>query len=260
MKHVFMPDIASLKKMQETGADIYSYILIKTIETLIVGGVNYSHKEILNPDHTYQYLLQDPDIVIPICRLYPELIVEFSYAQNDPGLCLDILTKDVNSNSCQLDNLTYFTKETTCENAQIVKFVVNALMEELIKNPKYRFTYHDPYRISGSIFDDIFSTEILNSNVYRFIFNSTEKENILHKLAMIDPFYAIMLNDEILNANKTYYSTLALTQHSLLQESMKVYKERYGIKSEGEQVDLDSPSLKVKRYLKTINKDNLLKY
>lgn len=255
-----MPDIESLKKMQETGADIYSYILIKTIETLIASGVNYFQKGILNPVDTYKYLLQDPDIVIPICRLYPELISNFDYAKNDPGLCLDILNNDTHSSNCQLDNLTYFTKETTCKNVQIIKFAVDALMEELLKNPKYRFTYHDVSGKNGSLFDDIFSTEILNSSIYSLLFSSTEKEKIIHKLAMIDPFYAITLNEETSRENKSYCGNFDLVQHNLLQESMNAYKERYGIKKEGQQVDLDNPSLKVKRYLKVINRDSLLKY
>lgn len=257
MKKVFMPSIDGLKKMQSLDADVYSYIQIKTIEKFIIEGVNYSKKGILNPELTRKYILEDPDIIIPICRLYPELISRFEFASCDASLCLELLNQDTNNNyQSNLDNLSYFDKSTICGNQLIIKEVTKMLMEELNNNPKYRFTYQD-----STLLNQIFSTTVISDN--NLFYTNDDKWKLLSDLSMIEPYYVIKKYQDEELLKEYYQSELIACQKELLNISIESYKKRYNINKDNEYLKKDiftKENNKVKRLIKQINNDKLLLY
>lgn len=232
MKKIFMPSTSGLYKMQEEGLNIYSYLIAKVVETLTMDGVVLTHKGILNKDCLFKYITEDPEIVIPICNMYPELIPNFEVAYNDLELCNRLL--EPKKESSELDNLKYFSKGSgILTNQELIKKVIILLSKELKKNPKYRFTYQE-----NPLLDNIFSTEVLKHLITNL--NDKEKQSLL----VIEPYYGI-----ILNAPKEE------TRFGLVN-----YLDRYHINpSNGDnyrnQDILTNPDNRIKRLIKTINKN-----
>lgn len=257
MKKVFMPSMNGLQEMQSLNADVYSYVLIKAVEKFIIEGINYSAKGILNPNCTMKCILNDPEVVIPICRMYPELISRFDFANNDTALCMELLNSSHQEKyASSLDNLAYFDSSAICSNQIIVKDVIGKLKDELIANPKYRFTYKN-----NALLNQIFATTILSSNNGLYI-RPEEKETLLTKLATIEPYYAMQIGKEL---SLEGYSTqeLAELKRELLITSINSYKRRYGITEDNSHKGEDiftKDNIKVKRLIRKITNDPMLLY
>ena len=258
MKKVFMPSMDGLREMQSLSADVYSYIIIKTVEKFIMEGITFTAMGILNSNHTNKYILNDPEVVIPICRMYPELIERFDFANSDMALCIELLSrihqeKFVSS----LDNLSYFDGLAISNNQIIVKDTIEKLEEELIANPKYRFTYKD-----NVLFDQIFATTILSGDNGLY-FRPEEKRMLLTKLANIEPYYAMKI-DKIDGLDLDYSKEeLIKLKRELLINSVNAYKERYGIIEDNSYKKEDifkEDNKKVKRLIKKIKNEPMLLY
>lgn len=264
MKNIFMPPKDGLKKMQELGADVYSYILIKTIETLIADGINLSAKGILNPNTTYKYILEDPEIVLPICKLYPELINMFDYAKNDSELCLELLDKDTTYSECTLDKMIYFDENLLCSNRLIIEKVVKLLALELTKNPKYRFTYQ-PSTNNGKniLLDKILSTTLISDESSSSLAFSIHNSELIKNLSLIEPYYAIKLDDSFYSSIVLKDSEIPLARQQLLINSVESYKKRYGINNSNpysKEDIISKPNEKVKRLLRNIKINDINLY
>ena len=93
MKKVYMPSTKDLYIMQDKGMNIYKYLLVKAIESIIMESVVYKKNEsiLLN---IYKYLRENIDINLAICSIYPEEIKHSLYAKNDIKLCLKLTSTD----------------------------------------------------------------------------------------------------------------------------------------------------------------------
>ena len=245
MKKIYMPSDETLLKMQSLGGNIYKYLLIKVIESLIIKKLNNSNEGILK--NTYKYLRENPNIARGICLLYPEEIKYSEIAQYDAYLAEQLIKKSIDKEIYNLDKLIYF-KKIINENTQVIKTTIDVLDRHLSKNPEYRFEYQSNNGTEG-LLDSIFSTNIIDENIY---WNQEMKE----KLSRIEPAYAILLptigyQDDFLEST---------SRKELLRKGIAAYASRYGINNiTSKEVDLDKPDEDTKRLIKCIknNRNNL---
>jgi len=251
MKKLYMPTTDELYIMQDlvTGYNLYKYILVKAIESLIIEGVNLPNKGILK--NAYKYLKDNPEIAHAICRLYPEEIIYSEVAQNDIDLCRYLMTNTNNQDRTiwSLDNLSYFENGLcVLSNMNIIVNAAKILSEKLSQNPKYRFEYQ-----CNSLLDRIFACEIAKQEIIM-----REQEAVY--FTKIDPAYAIKFDEEQLITHISSYENRA----KLLERSINSYAERYAVTGrDGYQYRnkdiLTNPDTEVKRLLKCI-KEHQKKY
>lgn len=236
MKKNFMPSIDGLYKMQDAGLDIYSYLVAKAIEALTLNGTVLKQKGILNKKSLFKYITKDPELVLPICRMHPELISNLEIAYNDLELCNILIDGSIKS-STGLDNLMYFENGICIfTNDNIIKKVILLLVKELRQNPRYRFDYKE-----NSLLNRIFSTEILNDIYTNF------KDEEIKALLEIEPYYGMLLNGIELKDKKIAMSRYLDRYHIDLS-----YGEEYRNKD-----ILTNRDNKVKRLIRTIENNNL---
>jgi len=243
MKKVYVPTMDELYLMQDmvTGYNLYKYILIKVIETLIIDGINLKNKSILK--NISKNLKEHSEIAYAICRLYPEEIKYSEYAQNDIKLCLSSINRknDQNRVIYNLDNLQYFENGVgVLTNNGVIQTTANILAKELPNNPRYRFEYKQ-----SSLLDDIFAREIPAQELA-----ISSKQDFIN----IEPAYVLITtpNSVIPSSNDKKIA---------LYHSINNYAERYGITGkDGRQYSnkdiLTNPDEQVKRLLKCIKEHN----
>lgn len=243
MKKIYMPTMDELYLMQDmvTGYNLYKYILVKAIESLIMDGTNYPKKGILKS--AYRYLRENPEIAYAICRMYPEEIKYSEYAKNDIQLCVDLITSKSKQDTSiyDLDELSRFEDGLgVLSNQHVITITANALATKLSTTPKYRFEYKE-----SSLLDDIFLCKIPTEDIP----NISARD-----FTLIDPAYTIKLNEQQLASFVPEYEDKAPT----LERSINAYAERYRVTGfEGyvyhDKDILTNPEPDVKRLLKCIN-------
>lgn len=236
MKKLFMPKEEDLFKMQEEKADIYSYLVVKAIEALIIRSIHTSCID--NPDNeilkfTYKYLKENVDIASSICMMYPNELKYSFMARVDTRLCSYLISHCEDNSIYQLDRLSLF-EPMILDNTFLLREVINILDKKLPNCPKYRFEYQ-----SNTLLDNIFGCNIpsdcyLNKDDY-------------YALSRIEPYYALTspYTDEV--------------KRNMLREGMESYTKRYGIDMFKEMSYygrdiLTNPDEKVRRLRKCINK------
>lgn len=234
-KRLFVPDMESLYKMQEMGANIYDYLLIKAGEALIIDGVNHPHKGIFK--NAYKYLREDSNLATMICSIYPVEALYSDIAKYDTTICSKLLEEKDNS-IYRLDNLAYFNTNSRV----IEEKVIDILANELYDNPKYRFEYK-----SSDLLDNIFSGKYDYSKYYSY-----NKRIIWDKLIKLEPAYILTEDKELLD------SITDSALKNLLKSSLTNYLYRYNLSmytgQEYEDKDvLTNPDENVKRLIKCIN-------
>ena len=235
MKKVYMPTEEELYIMQDKGMNMYKYLLVKAIESIIMdikinGNYRSYSKSIIENIHN-RYLRENPYIEQAICRLYPEELANAKIANSDISLCRYLISSDYNPNNpiYNLDNLVYFKNGVgVLTHKTIVKSTIKTLDDELPKAPKYRFEYKP-----NKLLDSIFNCEI-NPNQYYL-----QRED----LAKIEPAYVLKQCDDSGISNPNNF--------------VNKYGERYGIQlyeySEYENQDiLTNPDSDVKRLIRCI--------
>jgi len=245
MKKVYMPSMDKLYEMQELvgGNNLYNYLLIKTIETLIITGTNYQNRGIIKNE--YNYIKENIDIVRSICYMYPDELRNLNpnIYRYDVLLCELLLNKEEDYSICKLDDLFRFS-ESVNYNHQIIKSVIDTLYEKLINYPQYRFEY-----LKSPLLESIFSVDTEKFEVFN--------EDIIKKLIAIEPSYALELPDKC-------YLWEGLKEHKLLF-GLSEYEKRYrinpivGAEYSGLNI-LTNPDTNVKRLIKTIKKDKDILY
>lgn len=210
MKKIFIPSIDELYQMQEMGANVYKYILVKAIESLICHGVNYPKAEILKV--AYKYLKDNIEISRAICTLYPEEMKYSKISKIDTELCLRLINSKTHDKNCGLDYLSKFDTDVL-ENSIVLTNVVQLLNKELIDNAKYRFDYN-----SNKLLDSIFNREI-GENELMLIFGES-KNKVTKALTNIEPTYALSLPDNCFTKE---------TRREHLHTGIHNYANRYGI-------------------------------
>jgi hypothetical protein len=248
MKKVFMPSMDELYQMQDKGANIYKYIMIKAIESLVCNGLTYPSVGILK--NAFNYLKEDPEIARAICTLYPEEMLYSSTARNDMELALRLM-KANETRTSGLDYLCMFDP-SVLSNLTILREAILLLENELKVNPKYRFEYYgSDLRFfkhgNGRLLDAIFNREISYDEIM-FMPNNL-REKVIASLTNIEPAY--VNNFGISEREKQQY----------LSSGINNYADRYGVSADvgTEYVGMDiltNPDQNVKRLLRCIKDRN----
>ena len=255
MKEVFMPSMDELYQMQDRGANVYKYILVKAIESIICNGLNYPSDGMLK--NAYKYLREDLEISRAVCTLYPEEMEFSEVSSYDSVLCDRIVTK-TECKPCGLDNLCRFNSDVTLDHLRLANIII-FLEKEISKYPKYRFEYigFDSIflkRGANRLLDDIFGRKISDKELMFMLGNF--RENAVEALIKIEPAYAISL------ANCFFLGCFGAeadkTRTERLYTGINSYADRYGISrnvgSEYYNKDiLTNPDTDVKRLIKCIN-------
>lgn len=235
MKEVFMPSMDELYKMQDMGADIRLYLYAKAIEALCIDYKNYFCKgSILKQE--FKYIREDEILSQAICYMYPNELSYSNIARSNAKLAEMLITKG-NSPIYNLDVLSRFDNNLMLNNSSVKK-IIDILAEELVKEPKYRFEY-----AKSQVLDDIFMARI--DDAFLSFFDKFTTDDIVTKLASIEPYYALGIEDES-------------TRVALLRSSVIDYINRYGfdyfiLPAKKEDI-LTNQTTEVKRLFRCINR------
>lgn len=254
MKEIFMPSMDELYLMQDKGANVYKYILIKAIEALICEGLNYPNAGMLKS--AYSYLKEDKEIVRAVCTLYPDEMEYAKIASSDPILCGRLMNwKEYTPSG--LDNLCRFSSDVVLDRERLAKIIV-LLERELSQNPRYRFeyvgydlAYHK--RNTVPILDNIINRKISDSEIM-FMMGSL-RNDVVNALIKIEPAYALSLSDCYFRDNIGLSEEQARV--NALYTGINNYAERYGISRyvgaeyQGKDI-LTNPDQNVKRLIRCI--------
>ena len=259
MKKVFMPSMDELYQMQEYNVNIYKYILVKAIESLICNGLNYPSKGIFA--NAPKYLRENPDIARAVCVMYPDEMLFSEYARNDIDLAIRLIDS-IEERKTNLDHLCKLDKNVL-ENPRILEKAILLLEKELIENSKYRFEYAGMdlrflNKGAGRLLDDIFSRK-LSEKELMFLMGKS-RQDVVRALINIEPAYAISLPLEYFSMYPTYIPDSSDIS-TMLGRGINNYADRYGVSMSigneyyGKDI-LTNPDQNVKRLLKCINDRN----
>ncbi len=250
-KKVYIPTIYELYQMQNMGANVYKYLITKTIECIILNGLKSYDKKILI--NTYKYFRENPDIAHSICMLYPNEVAYSEVAKEDVNLCYNLLSIKKDDSIYDLDNLVYFSSSVQ-KNAVIMQKVISILHEKLINVPQYRFEYKDKdYK-----FDKDGNMITYTNNILNDIFNANVdltkipwQNKMNNKIAEIEPAYVVKFKDKVDFGSNNTKDTLI--------KAVDSYAYRYNLDNYiGEEYYnkdiLTSPNNEVKRLVRYIEK------
>ena len=237
MKKIYMPSMDELYQMQDMGANVYKYLVAKLIESIAMMRTNSGKGDVLL--EVYKYLREDPNIVFPICLMYPDEVRNSEIAKSDVKLCLELLGKEPRT-ACNLDILANFDSSVQTNNL-VLRNVIIKLEEELRNNPRYRFEYRN-----NILIDRILNRELTEANII-----SCRDEEIL-SLLKIEPTYWNIIDPTLLGAS-------TFSRAHVLRASVNCYADRYNIPSNaGDQYFgkdiLTNPETEVKRLMRCIKK------
>ena len=258
MKEVFMPSMDELYQMQDRGANVYKYILVKAIESIICSGLNYPSKGMLK--NTQKYLRENPEIARAVCSIYPDEMIYSEIARSDIDLAVKLMDyKEYKENG--LDYLCRFDS-SVLTNTQVLTNAIIKLEKELSDNPIYRFEYVGsdfayPNEKESRLLDKIFNGE-MSSNDLMMVLHSV-RGIVVKALINIEPAYAIRLSDDYFN--NSLYSKNEHNRIQCLHSGIENYAKRYGIsRSVGSEYYgkdiLTNPDTNVKRLIKCIDDRN----
>lgn len=244
-KKVCMPSMDELYIMQDMGANVYKYLVIKAIESLIVEGINLPNKGILKT--AYKYLRENPDIVYSICQMYPNELKYSEIARYEAFLCMKILDNVEDRTIYNLDNLVYFS-DSVLDNRQVGNKVISLLSEKLPITPQYRFEYKQLFNQDKLVCENKLLDNIFSCNYKLDSYNL--RDGILEKLIQIEPLYALKYQN-LLDLSKNKY---------LLKTGINAYAERYSVEYDvgskyANKDILTNPDVETKRLLKCINQN-----
>ena len=255
MKEVFMPSMDELYQMQDRGANVYKYILVKAIESIICNGLNYPSKGML--ENAPKYLRENPEIARAVCTLYPDEMVHSETARNDINLAVKLMDyKGYKENG--LDYLCRFDS-SVLTNTQVLTNAILKLEKELNNNPIYRFEYVGsdlayPNEKNERLLDKIFNGEINDNELMMILHNI--RGTVVKSLVNIEPVYAIRLSDDYLMSE--FYDKNEHIRVQYLHSGILNYAKRFGISHSvgteyyGKDI-LTNPDTNVKRLIKCIN-------
>lgn len=259
MKEVFVPSMDELYQMQELNVNLYKYILIKAIESLVCNGLNYPSEGIFK--NAPRYLRENSEIARTICSMYPDEMIYSDYARNDVELAIRLMNSREKSEP-GLDHLCRFDTNVL-NNPVILKNAILLLEKELNENPKYRFEYAGMdlaylNKGAGRLIDYIFSRNIGD---YELMYISGKTRNdIVKSIINIEPAYAISLPMDYFKKYPAYVPDKSDVS-IMLDEGINNCAGRYGISMDagyeyyGKDI-LTNPDQNVKRLLKCIKDRN----
>lgn len=249
MKKVYMPTIDELYCMQDMGFNLYKYLLVKAVESLIMDTKVYKSEDRSILQGTYKYLKEHPDIACAICKLYPEEIKYSTYAQNESLLCCELINPKYNQDKSiyNLDNLSYFEEGHGVLRHQLVlSSTIQTLAEKLELSPRYRFEYKESTLLNNIFNREISGVEIPRKSVKDFI--------------KVEPAYALTLPKEKLSELTSNQEGIPYVLNMLLDQYSKTYGfEPSNIEDYSKKDILTNPDIEVKRLLRCINQRQIKK-
>ena len=160
--------------------------------------------------------------------------------------------------------MIYFDENLLCSNRLIIEKVVKLLALELTKNPKYRFTYQSSTNNGKNILlDKILSTTLISDESSPSLAFSIHNSELIKNLSLIEPYYAIKLDDSFYSSIVLKDSEIPLARQQLLINSVESYKKRYGINNSNpysKEDIISKPNEKVKRLLRNIKINDINLY
>lgn len=200
---VCIPTMEELELLQKLGIDVYSYLIAKVTETIIMEDIIYEEGDMFE---ILDYLGPHPDIIYAICRLYPEKISESIITSKDIDLCkmLTSTIKNEDKSIYQLENIIKNFDESILFDKEIIKNTVDFISSHLSQCPKYRFDYMG----ENKLLDSIFSGELTKEMI---------APGLITNLTTIDPTYCVRLDKN--NRGKEF----------IIQRGMAMYLNRYEI-------------------------------
>ena len=215
-KAIYIPTEEDIYKLQQVKnsndinkVDIYSYLVAKTIEKLIVDlkFLRYDDIEVSGI----------PEIIRGICHVYPHEVYHSEYARYDADICHNMLRREKDQEVRKLDALNMFAPSVQM-NRTTMSIVIDILAEKLKDDPQYRFIYSD-----SELLDAIFGV-----NYQEFISLTYSNKR---KLIDIDPIYALKFDPRGLmpDINCPDERLINYRLGILFQEGMHAYKQRYDI-------------------------------
>lgn len=243
-KKIYVPSADELYTMQDMGANIYKYLLVKAIETIAMEGVKYPGKGMLK-NIPSTWIDSNPYIEYAICMMYPEELKYSSVASSEPFIFEYLINKEEDKSIYNLDSLVYASNSALNDN--IKRKIIEMLESKLKTVPQYRFEYKDfecigkndkgfPVLSYNKLLNDIFSCNC-----------SMEDVKSIERLINIEPAYALK-----------YKERLGTDSVGLLRQGVNGYGLRYGIgyddltEYRNEDI-LTNPDDKVKRLVRCIN-------
>ena len=197
MSAIYLPSKEDIKQMESyQNVNVYKYIVAKNVEK-ILSKDNY-------PVGIDPKLLEIEELVNSICYIYPQELSYFKAAQNNPWLCRQLLNKNSDNSVYELDTIANFSSIIQ-KDYGIVLYVIDALYENLSKNPEYRFKYK-----SNKAIDAVF----LMYKTYLFRY----PEVIREKLIEIEPAYFLV-----------FPNNTQVKDNIRLATAIDRYTERYGV-------------------------------
>ncbi len=160
-------DIAYLKDNNETY--LYNYLIIKTIEKLIVEA-----KFLRHPDMPVANI---HEVVHGLCWVSPNSVSTCELAKYDADLCNKLITRKTDKTINNLNFLTSFAP-SVLYNIAVIESTINLLRQELVNVPQFRFTYAE-----NALLNSIFSVDCEKFNLLPY--------DYLIELINIEPSYAL---------------------------------------------------------------------
>lgn len=254
MRNIYMPSKDVLIEMQDRGANVYKYILTKTIESIIRCGIIYPDAGKLK--YAKKYLRENPEIARAICTLYPEEMRYSEVARDDFKLCLRLMRSTPNKES-KLNNLAKFNPEVQKDISVIVPVILQ-LETELKENPRTRFELREydwyPYQQKYSLLDTILNGKLSDEELHK-LKDAGVRDMTVNSLVNIEPAYAISLPYYYFAEKFQDYKEIIRDEY--LHKGIDAYANRYGITPSvgteyiGEDI-IRKPNEDVKRLIKCI--------
>jgi len=256
MKRIYIPNKDILLEMQDREANVYKYMLTKTVESIMRCGVKYPDLGMFK--FAGKNIREDLEIARAICTLYPREMKYSKVAREDLELCLRLIQNGFDSDN-RLNYLGNFLASVQT-NPIVVKKTILLLEEELKKNPRYRFEFNgynfDYYVGDYSLLNDVFAGTVANERLEGII--GPDREEVVKALVNIEPAYAITL--PINNFTSGQYNNDEDVRNEYLHTGIENYANRYGISPNvgieyfGEDI-LRKPNDQVKKLMRCMEKE-----
>lgn len=205
MKKLYVPTMEELYTMQDMGANVYKYLMIKAVESIVLEGKNYPSKGILK--NAYKYVQEDPYLSYMISLMYPSEVQYSKISQDNISLVSRLIGEQEPTRTIyNLDRLVMFS-DKTLQDPNVIDGVLSVLNANIDVTPQYRFDYK-----YNELLERIFSTKLAKG----LEMNSFDPTDILAK---IEPGYALALTDEFFKGT---------SREKILKNAIDAYATRYG--------------------------------
>ena len=139
---VYIPTMEELIELQKLGLDVYSYLVTKVTETIIMEDIIYDSGDMFE---IINYLGEHPEIYYAICRIYPQKISTSIITSKDQNLCKKLIQGIRREDKLiyKLDDILMNFDENILFEKDIIKNVISFISSNISSCPKYRLIIWD---------------------------------------------------------------------------------------------------------------------